>query len=856
MMPRSDTRSVVVGLRDMTAVVYLAGHVDWTYKYRGQTVRVQADRIVVHVKLREEKVPPGDGARRPGAAPKETARDGEKLAVEDFRFYAEGNVRVEVPARRTFLEADSLYYEHATGRAAARGVRLKTTFENANALRNVFEEDAFGPGPYPRETDEDGLGRSPLSLHADFLTMTGFERFRGEGIEVSTCDFAVPHFALSAPTVDVYPVEEPARRRAAGQPPPPGPASRSRAEGAAAEPGFESLGENDFIIDPESTTLEAFGQGLIPLPISYWDTRWQGNLPIRSVDIGASNQFGPFVGVEWNLNYLLSLIPPSRFIPIDLAAGQSSRIGFETAEFSKRGFAYGPVAEYGTRPGRWKPWQLEEWTHYGEAQYFHVDDHGPKDFSTDLPVPRDERYWGHVWHRQSVPYVGLFELEYSKLSDSAFLGEYFEEVAKEEKEQETLAYWQRNIGDNLALTGLYQVRVNDFQSQTERLPEGKLFLLQEQIVLPSVVTPPMATERTGLETGLYTDLGLQAAYLNRLEDDALGIPPRSLGRFDVINEWAYPFGFAPYIQARPFAFARLTDYGEVLDPAEGSEDRATFGAGVSVSQEWSRIYSFDQGSLARTLFGAPRLKHVFVPRITYTNVFSNDLESAELIQIDRTDTVDLRESVAFSIRNAFITRTPSPRPPPSATGKVKPLLGRSEDLLEWIPFENRALLDSEVSFEVFPQPDRDNTGDVSSLLVLDNTVSVIRSLALRAWFELDPNRDFHNERSDVSLGWTAVPGKLAFTVGDRYTRDFSNYAYALVDWRMTEKWHVQAYYARDVQDHRDAEYSLALSRLFHRFVLSFEYRWDLLEDRNMSFHVNFMPLELFKPSRRGTRSTW
>jgi hypothetical protein len=846
MKPRADAPQVWgVNIRERTAVGYLAGHVDWTYRYQGHDVRVQADRIVIHGKLGEARPPASGSAGREGEKAAREDGKGEGLAIEDFRFYAEGNVRIEVPARRTFLEADSLYYDHATGRAVARGVRLKTTFQNARGLRSVFEEEGFRPGPFPHENDEDGLGRSPLSVHADLLTMTGFERFRGEGVEVSTCDFAVPHFTLSAASADVHPIEDPAARRQRSGPPGGG-------------PDLEGLRETEFIIDPESTRLELYGHDIIPLPISHWDTRWQGNLPIRSVDIGSSNQFGYSVGVDWNLNYLLSLIPPSRFVPIDLVEGADSKLGFQTYEFSKRGFGYGPIGEYGKRPTRWDPWQLQlgEWTYYGEAQYFHVDDHGPKDFSTDLPVPRDERYWGHVWHRQSVPYVGLFDLEYSQLSDSAFLGEYFEEVAKEGKEQETLAYWRRNIGDNLAVTALYQVRVNDFQSQVERLPEGKLFLLQEPVTLPSMFTlPSMAPSQAGIETGLYTDLTLQGAYLRVLEDDALGVPPRAFPRFDVFNEWAYPFGFAPYLQARPFAFARLTDYGEVLDPAEGSEDRAAFGAGVSVSQEWSRIYRFEEGSLPRA-FGISNLKHLFVPRITYTNVFSNDLPSGEVIPVDATDAVNLRESVAFSIRNAFLTRAPAPQPERRPESGVKPLLGKRAGLLDPVPFRTRNVLDSEVSFVLFPQPDRDNGGDVSSLLTLDNTLSVVPDLALRAWFELDPNRDLRNERSDVSVGWNALPGKLSLAVGDRYTRDLSNYAYALLNWRLSEKWNVQAYYARDVEDHRDAEYSLVVSRFFHRFALSFEYQWDLLEDRNMSFRVNFMPLELFKPDRKGTRTTW
>jgi hypothetical protein len=850
--PQADARPLFVWDFDKTAVAYFVGHVEWQYAYRGQAVALKADRMMLLLRQSDSKeggeeagsLPAGKGKRRSGGGKAKEAPDGSEpsegsepfegseppKALEqakasgkdilegfdprrwrDFTFYAEGNVRIEVPGRKTFLEADSFFYEHLTGRGIARNARLRTTFQNAEGLMTVFQAKNYKPG-----TDV-GSGRgwagltSPLSVHADVLRVEGFERFSGEGIEASTCDFALPHFALSAKSVTVSPV--------------PGEAT----------PGEPAPGR-DYIIDPESTWLELSGHEIVPFPVSYWDTRWQSHLPVRSVDFGSSSQFGLFAGLDWNLNYFFGLLPTENFGPLKLI-DEKARLGFETTYMEERGFGYGPNAEYGTSPKHWEPWQLQlkEWNYYGQAQYYGIDDQGDEDRSTGLPVPTEDRYWGHVWHRQSVPYLGLVDLEYSKLSDSAFLGEYFEKIAKEEKEQESLVYLRRNILDNLSVTGLYSRRVNDFQSQTERLPEGKLLLSQQPI----------------FQTDLYSDLELQAAYLHKLEDDALGVAPRGYGRYDALNVWSYSLGLSRYFQTLPFALVRMTEYGEVLDEDEGSEDRATFGAGVTVSQEWSRIFRFDEESFLRRFLGIQNLKHVVVPKMTYLNVLSNDLPSEDLIQVDATDQVDLQESFALSLHNAFLTRRPVAAEGPGEPKTVKPLLGNRDGELETVLQETHRLLDSEVSFVLFPHPGRDNEGDRSSAIIFDNTLSPASRLWARAWFDLDPNDGLQARRIDASLTYQVIPEDLTLTVGDRFTSRHTNMVYVLGSWSLSEKWKAEAYYAHDFETQEDMEYNFSLHRIFHRFALSLEYSMDVGEDRNQTVYVNFSPVELLRPLRHG-----
>ena len=159
-----------------------------------------------------------------------------------------------------------------------------------------------------------------------------------------------------------------------------------------------------------------------------------------------------------------------------------------------------------------------------------------------------------------------------------------------------------------------------------------------------------------------------------------------------------------------------------------------------------------------------------------------------------------------------------------------------------------------MSFVLFPQPSRDNNGDRSSLLLLDNTVSIVPRTAVRAWIELDPNRDFRLDRSDLSLAWEAIAGRLNLIVGDRYTRERTNFIYGIASVRVTEKWAFEAYYSHDFETGLDNDISFGVSRFFHRFVLSLEVSQDVGEDRNTTVHFNFMPVEFFKA--RGSGRTW
>ena len=811
--PQADLSelSVLQNLREARSTY--VGHVRW--ELPKADAELLCDRLFVHRILRQEDT---DDAVGEGGDPA-----GRKL---EFYIYADGNVRLRLRRQKSTIEGEWILYERfgdESQQLTIHGGRVLTTISGMKRVMSLVEErDVRNTEPLPRGRRD--FDRLPLAFSADVLWTTDLRRFHAEGMRISTCDYEVPHFAISAKSAEVEPVQGEEER-------PEGPAD---GDGDGDRDGDGDEG-SDFTIEFEDGYFELEEKGIVPLPVSYWDTRWHDFFPLREVIAGHSSKYGTTIGGVWNVNFFLKQLSIDKIRHIGPFL-RRSRLDFETTYFSRRGFGYGPKAEYGNDASGWLPWQKQnhEWNYYGEGRYFAIRDSGD-DRSSSIDFQDPNRYWGNFNHRQAIPYVGTLDVEYSEYSDQNFLREYFERIFKQEKQQENLFLLRRNLADNMAVTGLYKYRRNDFLTVVERLPEAKFFLFQQPV----------------FESGLYTDLSVQAANIRIRPPASSMSPSQRVGRFDTLNEWAFPLNFGRYVDIRPFATLRYTGYDEVADPALGAEDRGSVGGGISASQQWSRTFDSSESVLDHW-FEIDRLKHVVVPKVTYFNLFMNDLDSTRTIGVDEVDAVDLEESVALSLRQAFMTR----RPVSGTPRKAQPLLGGRDDLLDVAEYRTGSVLDSEVSFVVFPRHRRDNGGDPLSLMIFDNTVRPGDHLYLRAWVASDVNDGFRVSKTDVSLTVDWVPDVLTTTVGDRFTRrptspnGSNNFIYTFVSVQFGPKWRFQTYYSHDIEQGRDSEVSVALVRVLHRFAVIFEYSVDPGEDYNHSVSVNFAPLQMIGGLRR------
>ncbi len=818
-------------------------------------IRLFADRVVVLLTLdlegrgRKKDRPPEDASDDTGRerreaeteAGKEPAgeastkeKTAERLKRSRPRLYAEGNVRLD--ASDSILETDAFFFDQERSRGVAIGVRGHGELTALARLgtegqRREFSFIGSRGDPALEQGNLRWWRRSPdgktapipaterrdariLAFRADVLRLLDFDHFEGEGLVISNCEYGVPHFAVRAGAARIYPA-----------------------------PGYETAGpdgKRHYIIETGRSRIELQGVPVLPLPPGQINTEWFNELPIRRIQPGHSSKYGTFLDADWNVNWFLSRTPLGKLDAARMFI-KDSKIDFASDYRDRRGFGYGPEALYGDQPARWEDDQLQsrDWSYYGEVGDYRIHDRQDEDTFGDVPIEDPDRHWTHVTHRQQIPYFGVLDVEFSNRSDENFLNEYFEPIAKEEKEQESLVYLRRSFRDNIAVTGLYKYRVEPFETVTERTPEGKFFLIEQPVA----------------RTGLYTSLQAQAAHLRTRQEEGSLLSNAESDRADVLNEWSYPFSLGRLLRLRPFAQVRYTAYDEGAPPGTGNVDRLANAAGMTASQEWSRIYRFPRGGIAERWFGMTGLKHVMVPKVTYRNLYQNDVEPAEVPPFDEVDTVNTDERFELSLRNELIARSPQ------ATGAARPWaasgpLARTErkDLLR-LPAVKRSFLSSEVSLDWFPHPGRDNFGKQVSFLDVDVTLSPNDRIWIYNRSFFDPTEDMRFESTDTGVTAIVAPEVLRLTVGERFVRQTTSFTYVQGTLELSRSYLLDAYYAYDFEAGKAADFEFRLARILHRWVFDLRYSVDVGEDSNQSISVNVQPLELFMERRlkKGTR---
>jgi hypothetical protein len=829
---------------------------------KADTVLLRADRVIAMTSIRK---PSGD-EQKPSGEEKKNAKGEKKDLGKDIadrilppRLYAEGNVRLEGPGAS--IETDAFFYDSGKRRGVLVGVRGRGDLTALSDLAVVARRKDFlhlqdigagaemggigGPSRTPA-----GSRRSPgaipteriMAFRAEVLRVLDLEHYEGEGITVSNCDYGVPHIAFSTKAARISPAKplpakepakEPSKEQSKEQP------KDQAAPGTEAPaPPPEGTPEREpkhFIVTGTGNALALGGTRVFPLPPLRWNTEWSADFPIRSILPGHSSKFGYRLDVDWNVNWVLERTPLTRLEPARLFLDES-RLDFSTDYRSARGFGWGPEGEYGKNPRSWDSWEVSPntWNHYGESGYYAIRDDG-RDRNTNEQFEDPDRDWAHVLHRQSIPYVGLLDVEYSERSDPNFLNEYFEPIAKEEKEQESLFYFRRPFRDNIEVTGLYKYKTDDFDSALERVPEGKVFLLEQPVA----------------RTGLYSGLEIQGAELRQNPPESSGDPEVRASRFDASNEWAYPFGFDRYVRLRPFADVRFSEFERGItddDPL----DRESLAAGITGSQQWSRIYPLSRENILSRVFGVSALKHEVIPKLTYRNLYWNSTDPEELISFDEVETVSTDERVEMSLRTELIGRWQGePVRPLAGSARAAPAGGpRDRTSLRRIPSVTRSILDLEVSTDWFTHPARDNEGKRFSFLDTDLTFRPNDRLALRSRSFFDPTERMRFEATDTAITVVPVLNALSTTVGERFRRDQTTFTYAECTVEFSRKYLLDVYYAYDFEREESADFEIRLTRLAHKWAFEVVYGLDFNEGNEHSFMVNFRPIELLSEMRR------
>lgn len=509
------------------------------------------------------------------------------------------------------------------------------------------------------------------------------------------------------------------------------------------------------------------------LPLWYWpyyarDLNRDRTL-LKRFRLGHSSEFGTEIRTAWDL------------YDLGLYENDWSNLALVVDVLTDRGVGLGLDFDY------------RRWGGEGYFTSYYIDDRGE-----DIPgVPLRHRRRGRFeWrHRQQLSPYDTLLAEFTWMSDRGFLDEYFEREAREDKEKETILYYKHQRG-LAAFTALAKFRVNNFLTQTEYLPQVGFRLLGY----------PLGYQLWGDRLTFYS--ASQLANVRLRPDDALGLPQPRAWRFDTLNEVDLPLAWR-FIRFVPFLGARYTAYSDSPDrwgrESGRSRDRFAAEVGFRSSATFWRLYR-----VRSRLWDLQDVRHIITPTIDYLHRFAVTTEPAELFQFDEVDAVDEFQVIRLGLRQRWQTRR--------LTRGRSPLASVDRRVVDWL------VLDA--GLDVFPNPDRDNEGDLLGPLDLDLIWRVSDHVTLLSDSELDLVNGLGWDRFNITLKVDRSP-RLSFYIGHRYIRDVGSSAFTVgFDYRLSCKWQVGALWQYDFQGDAALTQRLVLTRSLHRWLLEIAFQRD------------------------------
>jgi hypothetical protein len=638
----------------------------------GGSIDVSTDRMVLWTNSEREPDLSGQAAQ------------GQQVPLE---IYMEGNIVFRQGERTIY--ASRMYYD----------VR--------NQVGTVLEADLLTPVP-----NYQGLAR----LHAQVLQQTGPDRFTGQDAFLTPSRLGVPRFRIQSGQITYEDNQHPVLDPVTGQP---------LLNPATGEPAIA----HERLATAQNNLLY-----LEDIPLFYWPTiatdLEEPSLFIRRVKLKNDNVFGTQILTNWNTYQLLGIRHPPQGTDWDLGLDY----------MSQRGFGHGTTFLY-HRPALFDiPGPVA-----GIAEYWGIFDSGFDNLGIDRPhlQPETDYRYRFLWqHRQKLPEGYQFTAEVGKISDRNFLQEYFKQEWDELKDQTTDIEMRRYI-ENRSWNVFAQYRLNDFFTETNWLPRFDHFWLGEPLLNDTLTW--------------YEHSSLGYAQFQRLtqpsnpNDTPFSYLPweqssRSGERLITRNELDWPLQLGT-VKVVPYVLGELGHWGEDINGEQ--LNRAYYQAGIRATLP---MWSVDP-TAESALWNVHGLAH----KVEFDAEFSHAQSNQSMAQLPLYDPLDDNDVEAWRRRLATYTfGIPSAFPPTAGVANIphafdERFYALRSDMQGWVtapsmeiaddltalrlgvhqrwqtkrgPPEGRHIIDwvtLDTNFTLFPNPDRDNFGDVLGLWDYDFT---------------------------------------------------------------------------------------------------------------------------------------
>lgn len=440
----------------------------------------------------------------------------------------------------------------------------------------------------------DATRQLPLYMRAETVRQTSANSFHAEDVQLTTSEFAEPHFAIGAArlTMDKTVVE----------------------------------GEEDtYRFSATDTTLRVKDTPFFLWPYMEGEL---ADIPLKRVKAGYDSNNGPEIETVWDVFALAGRKAPEG---VELL-GKVDWLG-------DHGGGVGAELEYGLS------------NMFGQAEaYLLLNDDGTDEIGGRRDIEQDGGTRGYYkWqHRQFLENGSELSLESAYVSDVTYLEEFFRDEAYESKQYETSLYWKMQEGDQ-ALTFLTRYDLNDFTPQlttlqtpgytVDKAPEVAYYrtgtsFWEDKLTWFSENRAGFVRARPGEDTPFDRGFGNPASMAlfgipnTTAFDDALfasGVPDEWVFRADSRQEVNMPLQVGDFTVV-PYAVGRITAYDENFSAYAGEDEKVRLwgSLGTRISTELSNTYDTQNHVL-----DVDGIRHIIEPSVDVfysgANIDSEDL---------------------------------------------------------------------------------------------------------------------------------------------------------------------------------------------------------------------------------------
>lgn len=542
---------------------------------------------------------------------------------------------------------------------------------------------------------------------------------------------------------------------------------------------------------------EFVAQGAVPylfgVPFFYWPYYW------KDLNRHYGFRFEPGYGSDWGA-FLLSSYKMVIYRNKEFNTYVDSKTSIDFR--SKRGFAFGEKILWNSN---------DKLT--GLISAYYLDD---KDLPYNVEDP--ERYRIRLNNEWEIAPRDRILAQAIYVSDDRFMEDFFEEEYDEMNQPDNFLSWT-HIGDTYSGGVLARMRLNDFYTQVERLPEAWYNLNSTEL----------------FQSGIYFENNSTMSFLNKQFDERIWIgkedPSYDVFRVDSDFVLTRPMKLMGFLSVVPRVGYRGTYYDKtkiveekiVTTTAEdGTVDSKTEKVAIEGDADFRNVFelgaelSFKAFSTRQDNQGFT-WRHVVEPYTDLTLIPEPNLLPEQIYQFDEVDEIEESNTVRFGVRNRWQYKANNPQ------ASVRELL----------------YIDLYADFNL------DATGEEDEFesLNLDLRFQPI------SWMKLYVEGEYEQEKSEVSEALFRLSvwhDAFKANVFYRYLVDESSLVSGVLTWNINPEWAASIYGRYEYETSRVEEVGTWIQRKFdclaYRVYLTYEPSYTHLDGREEEedFKVSFV----------------